>query len=315
MSRPILFASVKPLERAENIHALYDAFDGQKEFIQVNGCRRHESIRSGAYDLMVIDEFPSESPGKCIMIGHGIWGGKKCGLDQPDPYYHAYQAPLMTYVITSGTDPIKPLSKELNVPEERILPYGMPRTDAYVGKKKGDGHSALAEKRSYLYVPTFRTPREPPFPQIDWDWLDDALTDDELLVVKGHMATDGIGVGIRKHIVEYSPYIATEPYLIDCDVVISDYSTVIFDGYLLQKPAVLFEKDSGYVESRGMYLEYPDEYCSRYCKDEESLLRMVREADGLTETERKVIRKVASACDGHAIERVCSLIHQMSDPH
>ena len=125
------------------------------------------------------------------------------------------------------------------------------------------------------------------------------------------MATDGIGIGCRKHIVEYSPYIPSAPYLIDCDVVISDYSTIIFDGYLLHKPAVLFEKDSGYVDIRGMRLDYPDEYCSRYCKDEESLLRMVREADGLTETERKVTQRVADACDGHATERLCNLINEM----
>ena len=310
--RPVLFASVKPLERAENIRALYEAFDGKKEFIQVNGCRRHKSIRSGAYDLMVIDEFPAETPGKCIMVWHAIQGGKKIGLEQPEPYYSERQAPLMDFIVTSGTGAVWMFAGCSGLPADRVLPLGMPRTDAYIGKRKGDGHTELAKKRSYLYVPTFRAPYEPAFPDINWDWLDEALTDDELLVVKCHMATDGLGVGNRKHIVEYSPYIASAPYLYDCDVVITDYSSIIFDGYLLRKPAVLFEKDSGYTDIRGMYLKYPEQYCSRYCKDERTLLRMLREADGLTETERKATSLVADACDGHATERICRLIHKMA---
>ena len=313
MSRPVLFASVKPLERAENIFALYEAFDGNKDFVMVNGCRRHEAIRSGAYDLMVIDEFPAETPGRCIMIWHAIQGGKKIGLEQPSPYYSVRQAPLMDFIVTSGTWAVPMFAGCSGLPEEKVLPLGMPRTDAYIGKKKGDGHTALAKKRSYLYVPTFRAPYEPKFPQIDWDWLDNELTDEELLVVKCHMATDGIGIGNRKHIVEYSPYIASAPYLYDCDVVVTDYSSIIFDGYLLNKPTVLFEKDSGYTDVRGMYMKYPEEYCSRYCKDEKTLLRMLREADNLTDTEHNAVKKVADACDGHAIERICSLIHKMTD--
>lgn len=311
MSKPVLFASVKPLERAENIRAVYEAFDGQKDFIQTNGCRRHPAIRSGAYDLMVIDEFPSESPGKCIMIWHAVQGGKKIGLDQPSPYLAEWQIPLMTYIVTSGTNAVRMFAQSTGLPEERILPLGMPRTDAYLGKRKGDGHTVLAEKRSYLYVPTFRAPYEPPFPDIDWDWLDNTLTDDELLAVKGHMATEGIGIGIRKHIIEFSPYIASAPFLYDCDAVVTDYSSIIFDGYLLRKPAVLFEKDSGYTDIRGMYMDYPDAYSSRYCKDEKTLLKMLREADGLTDTEEQATGRVADMCDGYATARVCELIRQL----
>ena len=311
--KPVLFASTRPLERAENIRALYEAFDEKKEFIQVNGCRRHYSIRSGAYDLMVIDEYPTETPGKCIMIWHAIQGGKKIGLDQPNPYFKKEQSKLMDYLITSGDGAVPLFAKCSNLKESQVLPLGMPRTDAYIGKQKGDGKTVLANKRSYLYVPTFRTREETPFPDIDWEWLDGQLTDSELLAVKVHIVTGKPMLGkTYSHIIEIPASEPSAPYLYDCDVVLTDYSSVIFDGYLLGKPAVLFEKVKGYTETRGMYLKYPEQYASRYSTDEREMLAALRTADGLTETERNCVRSLANACDGHATERVCNLIKKMT---
>lgn len=314
MMKPVLFASRRPIWRAENIRAVFEAYDGPKAFVRVDGRRRHPAIRSGKYSLMVIDEFPTETPGKCILIWHAIQGCKTIGLDQPHPYYHAEQAELMDCIITSGHGAVPMFAKCSGLPEEKILALGMPRTDAYIGKRKGDGQTVLAEKRSYLYAPTFRTKEEPPFPGIDWEWLDENLSDGEMLAVKGHMMAGTMGIGDRlKHIVEIAPSAPSAPYLIDCDVVITDYSSILFDGYLLGKPGVLFEKQKGYVEERGMYLKYPEAYCSQYCTDEKELLQALRKAEGLQETERNVLQLVADACDGKATERICMLISGMAE--
>jgi len=312
--KPVLFASTKPLERAENIRAVYEAFDGQKEFVQVNGCRRHPAIRSGKFSLMVIDEFPTESPGKCIMIWHAIQGGKTIGLDQPYPYYHPGQASLMDCIVTSGHGAVPMFARCSGLAEEKILALGMPRTDAYIGKHKGDGQTVLAGKRAYLYVPTFRTTDETPFPDIDWAWLDGQLNDGEVLAVKAHTMTGSIQLPQRlRHIIGIPSEEPSANYLMDCDVVITDYSSIMFDGYLLGKPAVLFEKRKGYTRTRGMYLSYPDEYCSRYCTDEKALLYFLRTSWDLRSTERSVLHQVADACDGNATERVCMLIKSMAE--
>ena len=125
--------------------------------------------------------------------------------------------------------------------------------------------------------------------------------------------TGGVLTGKFRNILWIDAQEPTAPYLIDCDAVISDYSTVIFDGYLLGKPAVLFEKQKGYTETRGMYLQYPEQYCSRYSTDERELLDQLREARGLRGTEKEVLRLVADACDGHATERVCWMIKSLAE--
>ena len=308
----VLFASSRPLERAENIRAVYNAYDGDKAFTRLSPWRRSPEIRSGKYNLLVADEFPAESPGRAILLGHGITGGKVSGLDQRYPYISWTDTILLTYAVTTSEEMRVISARQCGIPIERALPLGMPRTDAYFGKKKGDGGTVLGGRRAYLFAPTYRAREDPPYPEIDWDLLDRLLLDGEVLAVKPHMLT---GRWLRKqyrHIIEIPNTEPSTPYLIDCDVVITDYSSIIFDGYLLGKPAVLFEKNQGYLESRGMYLEYPGDYTDRYCTTETDLIRLCRAADGLSKAEKRCMNRVAGACDGHSTERVCDLIRSMA---
>lgn len=198
-----------------------------------------------------------------------------------------------------------------HLPAEKILPLGMPRTDTFIDKTKGDGHTILATKRAYLYTPTFREPDEPSNFNLDLTWLDHELTDDEIFVIKNHMRGSTILTKPYKHIIEISSSEPSNPYLYDCDVVITDYSSIIFDGYLLNKPAILFEKQTGYAAYRGMYMQYPQEYSSKYATNEKELLDLLRSTNTLTQVELNVINKVANKCDGYSCERICKLIGEL----
>ena len=308
----VLFTSGKPLDRAENIKAVYDAYDGPKEYIQVNPWLPNPDLSSNRFSLRVTDEFISASPGKAIMIGHGIAGGKTYGLDQPHPYHRKSNAELLDYVITTSSAMVPLTAKQSGVPDDRVLPLGMPRTDHYFGRRKGDGGTFLTGWRAYLYAPTFRTKEETPMPAIDWKMIDSMLFDDEVLVVKPHMMTKHILPGNYKHIIEVSSDIPSTPYLIDCDVLITDYSSIMFDAHILGKPVVLFEKATGYLATRGMYLDYPGMYASRYCQDEEALVDMMRSADAPGEEDIACLRLTAEACDGHSSARVVALIKELT---
>lgn len=310
---PVLFASTKPLERAENLKAIYDAYEGPKAFCRMDPWRHHAEIKSGKYKLMVCDEFPTESPGKIIMIGHGYAGGKTSGLEQPHPYMNPAHADLMDYVICSGRGMVEKVAQYSGVHPNQVLPLGMPRTDQYIGKHKGDGKTELAKyRKTYLYVPTYRSKEESPLPSIDWQWLDDQLNDDELIAVKGHMMSGRLLKRTYKHITEYSNSEISAPYLYDADVVITDYSTIMFDAYLLNKPVVLFDRNFDYLQTRGMQLDYPYQYSSRWCNTETEMLSMIRDADGLTEVEKECRRLVSDACDGGSILRICELIRRVN---
>ena len=125
------------------------------------------------------------------------------------------------------------------------------------------------------------------------------------------MLTGDLLNGEYRHITAAPQDVPTTPYLLDCDVLITDYSSIMLDAHIAGKPVVLFDKEPGFVDARGMYLQYPGEYASRYCIDEDSLVELARGANTQKRADIECRRKTAADCDGHATERVVELIKSM----
>lgn len=300
----VLFTSNKSFERAENLRAVYDAYDGEKEFFRTDPWGAQPDYSTGKYALLVADEFPLGTPGKCIFIGHGIGAGKTGGLDQPYPYYR--NNGYLTYCLASSRHQIPIIARSCGVPESSVMPTGMPRTDWYFGDRP-----ARSDKRTYLYLPTYRTKEEYVSTTIDWDYLDGQLKDHEQLIVKPHMMTKHILDGTYKHIAEADWEEPTTPYLLSADVVITDYSSIMFDAYICRIPVVLFEKDhEQYLRERGMYYQYPAEYSELHCRNESQLIMLLRSAEwnSYFEDRREFYTEY---CDGQSARRVCDLIRSL----
>ena len=318
----VLFVSEHDLERAENLRAVWEAYDGPKEFKR--GIWQMESAPQDGFGAVVCDSLPVYMPlkGRCksVVIGHGIEGGKLYALDEQRKGIDRRAFAQIDAAINASTGTVDIMQRMFGLPDYNIAAVGMPRSDKYVGKHKGDGGTIMAGyERAYLYVPTFRGPNDGDrLPRIDWHKLDTMLEDGECIVVKRHYFTRDPLVGcITERIFEVDKDVASEPYLVDCDVLVTDYSSIVFDGHLLGKPAVLLVDDmDAYMRTRGMYFEYPSFYSPRSLAaegHEEELLAMMREAaaEGMTEAEVDCRDTVADMCDGHAAERVCELIRSL----
>ena len=318
--KSVLFSSDRPLERAENLKAIWDAYDGPKEFVQhiPKAC----DMLSPKYSVFVTDCTPqySQTKGdvKTIFVSHGISGDKLYALDCSE--HHRAGCSQVDYAICTTEYSRELTMRQLGLPAERVVATGFPMADRYFGKRKGDGGTVMAKyRRAYLYVPTWRAPGNPPLPRIDWRKLDSMLEGDEIIVVKRHMCTCENLVGAQlEHVVEVGNMEPSVPFLIDCDVVATDYSSILFDGYILGKPSVMVTDGAeAYLESHGMYNEYPGWYGSRATTveaNEEAFLAMLREAcdGGMGEVERNVLETVAGECDGHASERVADFIRSIT---
>lgn len=314
-----LFVSNHGLDRDENLRAVWDAYEGPKEFVLgVNRIPLHRGHPVVVCDtLMPYDRLKDYIS---VNIGHGIIGGKLYGLDERRAGIDPKALAQTDYVISTGTAVRDIAAGSFGIPVERSIALGMPRTDWYVGREKGSGGTPLAShRRAYLYAPTFRGPNDGErLPNVDWTLLDSLLDDDELLVVKRHYFTHGDLVNRRcRHIVEVSYTEPSAAYLIDCDVLVTDYSSILFDGYLLGKPSVLLVDDrDAYMRTRGTYFEYPAFYGSRsVCveRNERGFVDMLRDAAerGMGDIERNCISLVADMCDGHSSERVAELVRSL----
>lgn len=327
MSNPVLFVGLRPLDRSENLNAIFEAYQGEKTFIDktISPTLFHNLVRSGIYYLMVTDDFTDISPGKVIMVWHGIHGCKTIGLSQPHiPYYNSYIADAMTYIISAGAGEINKLwSRDTGVPLHRIRPLGYAASDLYIGKKKGDGGTFLADYKSFLYAPTFRDTNDGIRHEPDYREIDSMLEDGQLFVVKEHpyyfyqKHQKPVNSGAYKHVVFISPTEPTIPYLIDCDAVVTDYSSIMLEGYLCDKPCVLFHSDDSYLRNRGMCFEYPAVYSQFTARDEMELVTMLNSvAYKDIPDDRKYRAEVreffASSCDGHSRERICDFIERVN---
>lgn len=296
----VLFTSVRPLERAENLKAVYDAYDGPKEYMQRSYDKPVPGIRSGKYRLVVTDGLMEESPGKYIWIGHGMGAGKTVGLQHPTCPFKG--SSMITYAIASSTDMVPVVAGFCGISEEQVIPLGMPRTDAYFGAEP-EKHAG----KRHLYAPTFRRG----FWMPDFNLVHRFMPEDHELTVKLHMVTGDRFRSHWQHICAASPAVPSTPYLINTDTVITDYSSIMFDAMVLRKPVILFAKDKDeYLRERGMYYQYPDFYSDTCTADELELVENMKTARWNDRAE-ELRQFYAGACDGHSTERTIDLIRSI----
>lgn len=316
MTGRVLFVSEHDMERAENLRAVWEAYDGDKWFER--GIWHMSTAPQDGFAAVVCDSLPAFMPlkGACksIVIGHGITGDKKYALDEKRDGIDARAFAQIDASVNASTKTVDIMARQFGIGRDKVKPLGMPRTDQYFADHGRGG------KRTYFYAPTFRGRHDGRrLASIDWGRVDRLLRDDEQMIVKRHyFQREPLLDGEYAHVVEVEPDKASAPYIMGCDVLLTDFSSIVFDAYVAGKPAVLAIDDmDAYLPSRGMYLEYPQQYCSRYLfasGAEYVLVDMLREAaeNGMTDAERETRDLVADMCDGHATERVCELIRSMS---
>jgi glycosyltransferase involved in cell wall biosynthesis/CDP-glycerol glycerophosphotransferase (TagB/SpsB family) len=180
-------------------------------------------------------------------------------------------------------------------------------------------HPELASKTRYVYFPTFRGqwPHATSFsPRLDPAELSDALPADEVLLVKLHPVLQhnewlrraaAAGDSVRDMSDE-----DTTTLLEVADVVIVDYSSILFDAVLLNKRIVAYAEDvDTYAFERGFAFDYRRELpCTLVERaDPRELLSAIRDSkDGGSARMNQFRMQYVGACDGKATARVRGLI-------
>ena len=311
----VLFISSRSIPRCENITTVYDAYQGEKIFDLMHD-RTSNYLEKGDYDLVITDELVKYSIAPVIMIYHGAACGKTYLLQRP----RSWDTPgieagskLLKYVVTSADSEvaISTTAKQCGITPKQVLPLGMPRMDKYVNQLR----SYKRRDYTYFYAPTFRSLNDEKFADIDLELIDSLLTNDEKFLVKPHMIfKHRMPENHYKHIEFLSKDEPSEPYIFSSDVLITDYSSIMFDAHAMGVPVVLFEKDSvEFLKNPGMCLTYPNDYASRHTQYETELIDLCRSAAivGPKEEDLKCKELTVNMCDGHATERIIQLINDI----
>lgn len=198
-----------------------------------------------------------------------------------------------------------------------VLEIGYPRNDILSGPDADVVRDRTRERlglrdreRAVLYVPTWRENAKGLFRELDFELLTEGLGPDVRLLVRGHSNTirsDGAVIGDRILDVTLYPDLA-DLYLV-ADVMITDYSSTMFDFSVTGKPMIFFAPDielySGSL--RGTYFDLQESAPGPVVGTTQEVLQAWQNLDDLAREYAPAYAawraKFNPYDDGHAAER------------
>lgn len=112
-------------------------------------------------------------------------------------------------------------------------------------------------------------------------------------------------------ITDVSGYGDINDILTAADILVTDYSSVIFDYFLLNKPVIYFIYDrEDYSSNRGLYFDFKDYIYGDIASDSDELLKAVKAENMHNELRRDFNEKFVKACDGKSTSRVIKWVFE-----
>lgn len=254
-----------------------------------------------------------------VQLWHGTGTIKKFGQDVNTGKLKLLERRAnrnITHLIVSSQASKTLYSKVFEVPEDRVYVLGLPRTDilfeTQLQEQKKDlfyqEYPQLTEKKLILYAPTFRDDQvKHPELFIDIEQFVEALGDEYVLALRLHPhIAHNILLDQNEHIIDVSTYENLNTLLFVADILITDYSSIVYEYSVLQKPMIFFAYDLEIFseEGRGFYEPYESYVPGRIAKTTEELITIIQKEDFQTEKIESFCEKAYSFRDGKSTNRV-----------
>lgn len=230
---------------------------------------------------------------KIIQVWHACGAFKKFGYDVLDKEYGASESYVKDVKIHSNYDAVVVSSREVvkhyasafNMDASKIYPIGIPRTDVFFSKdaiNKGrqkvfKEFPMLKGKRVILYAPTFRGKGQTDVHfdmTLDLKQVSEGLNEDTIFALKMHPFVKTRFNEELSNIVDLSSYENVNELLMMADVLVTDYSSVVFEFSLMEKPIIMYAPDKDqYMKERDFYYEYNSFVPGKIVEDTESLIK------------------------------------------
>ena len=275
-------------------------------------------------------QFYTLLPGQeIIQLWHAAGAYKKFGFSRKfedikiSPGHRKYTKAIVSAEAISSC-----YAEAYDISEDKIVATGVPRTDIFydeswkneVREKFWAKYPETRGRKIIVLAPTYRGTK---VPLADYDMsrvpireMHERLGDDYILVTKLHpaaynnMLLKGRKLGDDSGFwLDVSDIRDINDILPVADILITDYSSVIFDWLLLDRPIIyyVYDKDE-YAGDRGMYYSFDEYVYGAVAETGDELIEAIRAADMMTDKREAFREKFMGACDGHATERVVALL-------
>jgi len=287
-------------------------------------------------DVIVIDDYQPviyrfDDPTKRVVQLWHAWGafktvgysrvGKPGGLD---PYSRVHKT--YTHAIVSSEAEVPFYAEAFGIPESRVYPTGIPRMDRFRDPARAaasreaalDAYPAARDRTVYLFAPTFRGHGARTawydVSQIDYPALHALCVDrDAVCIIRMHpfvRAALDIPTEYADRIIDGSTSsIDINDVLFATDVLITDYSSVVFEFSTMDRPMLFFAYDlESYIGERDFYVRYEDFVPGRIVRTFDAVLDAIRTDDFDTQRLAAFRARHLGRFDGRATDRVIDLI-------
>lgn len=284
--------------------------------------------------IIVTDYFPPlylcrpRKGQKLIQLWHGAGAFKKWGYSAAENEWgnsrdEMEKYPIhwnYTHVIVSSPEVISHYADAFNINPDRIFAYGFPRSDVFFNAEFSKESRAKLEKiipqcagkKIMLYAPTFRgnTLHEAYNENIlDISMLKEVFSDEYFLVTKYHPLSNSNPIPDEDmdFAQDISKSMDINEALCSADIIITDYSSLIFEYSLLLRPMVFYAYDlESYIDQRNFYYKYEDFVPGPIAKDNISLVEAIKSQVVSFDKEKTATfrDKFMCACDGFSTKRI-----------
>lgn len=229
----------------------------------------------------------------------------------------------LTYTVCSSKAVVPVYAEAFNVPQEKVLPLGSPRTDFFfetqdldvLRNRLDNEHPECRGKALILYAPTFRESDEKDrelLAGFDFNEFDRRFGDEYALCVRLHPQIHSSSVNMDGA-VDVTGWKNVGELVLLCDMLITDYSSICMDFALLEKPCVFYAFDlNDYINERNFYFDYKKYVPGPVAETFGELLEAIR-SGGRDGDKLKEFRAFNfDEPDGKAAERVVDYIMRKS---
>lgn len=222
-------------------------------------------------------------------VGYSRWGHFGC----PGPFSCHRQ---YTYSISGSAHISGFFSEQFGILDQQIIPTGMPRMDQFLNpenqertrKNIYEHYPAFQNRKVILFAPTYRGQNRKnayyPYEKIDFDRLYQYCSAHNTVVLfKMHPWVQG-AVPIQKEyqdlFFDMNAYPDINELFLITDLLITDYSSSIYEFSLMRKPMLFFAFDKDqYATSRGFHRKYEENIPGRLCETFSDMMNALEAED------------------------------------
>lgn len=230
------------------------------------------------------------------------------------------------YLIVSSSNIQDYYSEAFQIPKTKIKPLGLPRADYYfenhdiddLKSKFFEKYDLSGDKKIVLYAPTFRDEEKynNVFNYLDLEKFNESLGDEYILALRLHPKIKKFYSGeisSKGKYIDCSDYSSEQELLLISDILITDYSSIMIEFALLNKPIIFFTYDfeSYLTEERGFYFDFKSTVPGPVVYDSNQLIDVIKSNSFDENKISEFVKTQFNEMDGQSSKRVVDYLMKL----